>query len=337
MPRRAFTIIELILLLLTLAGIFLPAMRSARSAARETVCLNNQKQLAVASMSYAADFKDGLATFSWTPEYIASAMNDPANVLAAGVRPQSDMDASAIQATLIIRKRSNDAEFKHPDGWQPHTLWSALVLIDYLAARLPEPILVCPQDRARQSWLSGANATELPAPPHSAWRYSSSYALVPAVYTPNRFSTDGGSLRQGADQSTLVHAPGAESRYRLKPRRMSEIMFPMNKAHWFEQTGWHTRGGARFFTDGAAMSNLAFMDGRVVPSLSAATNPGGYVSVDGKVEAATITYSPRAFLGEPGWNEDAGSSTQPGRYQWTLLGLRGVDFGAPEAQPRAER
>jgi prepilin-type N-terminal cleavage/methylation domain-containing protein/prepilin-type processing-associated H-X9-DG protein len=60
--RRGFTLIELLVVITIisiLAALLLPALRRARESAHLTVCLNNQRQIAMAFHTYASDW-DGL-------------------------------------------------------------------------------------------------------------------------------------------------------------------------------------------------------------------------------------------------------------------------------------
>jgi len=59
--RRGFTIIELLVVLVIIAiliALLLVGLRGAREAARTTVCLSNQRQIALASLNYANHNKD---------------------------------------------------------------------------------------------------------------------------------------------------------------------------------------------------------------------------------------------------------------------------------------
>jgi len=83
----AFTLIELlvvIIIIAILAAMLLPALAAAKEQGLRTQCINNQKQLAYAMISYSNDNKDWLAFCNWGnahPGWLYSTLNTPSNAI----------------------------------------------------------------------------------------------------------------------------------------------------------------------------------------------------------------------------------------------------------------
>src|SRR5262249_46359528 len=101
--------------------------------------------------SYSADFQDRVYGFTWrSPKGVENYYTDYNDLKNSA----EDVQAAANQAIDIIRRRTGNDASSLPKitGGIPHIWYTRLVGHDYLAARLPEKMVISPFDKARGQW-----------------------------------------------------------------------------------------------------------------------------------------------------------------------------------------
>jgi prepilin-type N-terminal cleavage/methylation domain-containing protein len=332
--RRAFTLIELLVVIAIIAllvGILLPSLGRARTAAKLSIDANNQRQFMTASANYATDFKERLPSFSWRG---GGTSRNP-NTTGVPVTAADDNEAAAFQAVDIIRRRTNWPDFPIQPNWTPYHLFSHLVVLDYMNAQLPTPVMRSPNDRERARWAEDPRAAkqaleaggEIGAPGGARWPYSSSYMFATSSFVPDQES--GGGYTRNTDSHVwyYVIAGASTGSYRLGNQKISAVRFPGQKVVTYDiQARFQGKQDVPFLHRTAAI-NTAFYDASVRQTISGDVNLGGYWSQTGAMSDAFIYWERRVTLGEAPW-PDANPTPQPARYRWTAGGKQGIDVGS---------
>lgn len=346
MRRHAgFTLIELLVvigIIAILIGLIVPALTQARCAARMSVCTSNYKQWSIATANYSADNADQIFSFTW------SSADNP-----AGVFGPSSFVASA-QAWDIIERLSGRSDMGPlPVPWTPSPSYSHLVIQDYLALRIPEPMVVCPSDRNRLDWqIDPQNNFDKGVWPNQPddglnprrWPYSASYIAVPASYDrgqSQRIGQLGSEVRFTRMTQNGVHWEyleriGQGGQVELGKLKLSDVTFPGGKVHMYDEIDRHSTCKDTFYGYADARQPLLFFDSSVRMMRTGDANLG-WDPHDETKPFFTYAYNPRAW--EPPTKNGNASEQVQARYRWTRGGLKGLDFGGevPIDTPRRGR
>ncbi len=352
--RGAFTLIELLVVIAIIAlliGILLPALAEARAIARRVLDQSNQGQILTALNSYSTTYEDRIASFTWQPRATAGGQpryggtDDPQiRGLMNGAGPgTAHTTTAAYQAVDIMRRRTGGDQTNKPiiSGWIPHVWYTHLVLQDYLAARLPEKLVVSTADRHRLNWQRDAGRLYQdrfwmpfqPNPGGTGWRwaYSSSYQYVPASYdywqSANVRQPTGSAparrIRQGQEHTYVIPAGN-----RLGGLRMSDVAFPSQKVFLHDNEDRHFQKEPVYFGYPDARVILGNYDGSVEARMTSTTNPGWRPNQPSSPAPTTYAYDK---TGQP-WRAQRGTrpANVAAHYRWTRGGLKGIDVGGRE-------
>jgi hypothetical protein len=256
---------------------------------------------------------------------------------------QDNLAWAAKQAIWIIRYRGDRTmgDLPVPANWIPHVLYSHLVVNDYLAQRLPEPMVVCPEDRNRRMWQTNPRAIEemVPRPDGSyvqRWPYSSSYMPTSGAYDR---STVPWKIFQ-APSGYRFYQANDYSRSRLGGVRLTDVTSPAQKVHLYSQNQLHFGRRQPFFGLRDCRQPLQMFDGSVVVRSNMDVNlgaPGGQpnntLPTPQNPNAPWLEYNPNPtppHNWEPRTISGNVNDMGFGMYRWTRSGVKGIDFGGTE-------
>lgn len=346
--NRAFTLIELLVviaIMTLLISIILPALGSARRAARRSVCMSNMRQFGVGYGTYAAENKDLIAQISPGAPTIWFGMPDEPHAqggyslsyIGVGAR---DLVQAVEGVTLGFWQQGVGIDFTSLVEQHSH-----LGLFGYASDSLRMPIAVCPEDSVRAVWQksTGAQIGESPLKPTVLWYtggttrnydwlpYASSYQLMPASFLKDKLGsltgiTQGRHYLQGTWHSAYIYAKGDA----IGRRKLSEVVFPTQKVAMADSIARHD-SRERYFAFPEASQPLLFWDGSVSVRKTRDANLGWNREEPTSPMSVRYQYRPDVF--EPPGPDGAGGSpvmVKGGYYKWTRGGLKGIDFGAGE-------
>ncbi|MBX3410237.1 MAG: type II secretion system protein [Phycisphaeraceae bacterium] len=337
---RAFTLIELLVVIAIIAlliGVLLPALAQARKNGRQLICKTNLQQMGLATQSYTADYQDKLYAFTIGPRTanLLSYSDLIAQAMTGG------LESHSAQAVDIIRRRTGRDTFPQVNGWIPDVLYTHLVLQDYLASRLPERLVVCPEDRNRLLWQTDPVAfaagafTPSPNPLSPRWPYSSSYETVYCHYSNDRSDNQVGLTQGSAHNFYQLLNPRdvADPAQELGRRKFVDVTFPSQKVQLYDLQSRHHSKTQFYYAYSDAVQPLLFYDGSVRVEVTGPPDPVGVgFGANAGWNPATplsnftmlINYTPDTW--ETKLRGGGTSGSFPAFYRWTRSGLKGVDY-----------
>jgi type II secretory pathway pseudopilin PulG len=328
--RRAFALAELVVtvaIVAVVSSLLIVLSPRSRQMAWQAGSIANLHEFATVTASYAADNTDQFWSYSWrvgvpTPSQYPDLQYPPSDPFAAATD----------QAVDIIRRRGR-SDMPWMQSWTPIPSLHYLPLADYLDTRLPMRFVVSPGDRYRLLWsndIPGFDAgVYLPYQPDPSsgdrqhWPYTSSYRVPHAFFSPDAATSTTGTFVGALDWS---HYNTAGTPFNLGGRRVSEVSFPSQKVHIFDNAQWQGVKQPVFFAYASARIPALLSDGSAGVKITSQANPGFRPDNPRSIFPTALQYSPSLWDPQVLFN----NSAPYGMYFWTRGGIQGRDFEGPE-------
>ena len=197
---RAFTLIELLVviaIIAILAAILFPVFAQAREKARQTACLSNCKQIALAFQMYQQDY-DGM--FTWQGPHLG---DDIADFMAPGAKPTwgAELMPYIKSPKIYICPSAQPSIFDKKYPWGPATdLSASSYFMNGCFNGIPESIVDQPSDKVLGSCWAYITKTPFTRPGNAdpRWTWGPQYTGLPGYWanhlgylTRNCFMADG--------------------------------------------------------------------------------------------------------------------------------------------------
>jgi hypothetical protein len=313
------TALVCVCIVVAMISVMLPRQRRA---AQLFESLGQMKELHTGYATYALDNADYVATFTWRAQ---TTYNSQWGDLRFG---SDEASAAGNQATDLLRRRYN-ASVPITPNWLPHIFYSFLVVGDYLNAPVPWRVLASPADTQLVQWQSDPAQWAQFGLPAQRWCFSSSYELGTAFWSKDIANSTNGGVAPSNTHNTYQVLPSQSpaTNPALGTRRLSEVVFPAQKAMIYDRYQRHYGSRVAFFGYPEAKIPIMAADGAAQVRTTELTNRGFNPQNPSNLVYASYTYSPQSY--EPAALPGVGNVV-PGQYRWTRSGLRGVDFEGAE-------
>jgi hypothetical protein len=288
-------------------------------------------QLGRAGLTYGAEARGAIPSFSWEPGKPQSRWAD-LNVATEA------FEAHANQAVDILRRMRNPTQPTIAGDRLMDRNFTYLALVDggYFGDRLPEPAVACPEDMTTLTWqkfpdnpAQAIAATGDPDPDANAafkqaMPFWSTYQCSPYAWSPER----GNALLTQYTQDYRVY--GFQMGItRLTQRRVDEVMFPSQKMWLFDLFDRHQFKRVIYHAYPVASQPLLAFDGSVTVRRTRDCNLGWNPLTPNSAAPTIYSYAPTSPL-DPPTLSGAAADQVFGYYRWTRKGLGGVDWGGKE-------